>query len=582
MSGQARITAITVTYSGSTGTDPTITFNNGSYTIGGSALDLSTLFTSNSNGAVTYTVKTANGTGASISGTSFTATTAGTCTVQAAQAAQGSYNAKTVTATITVSTAPINVTLHYKGTTAVLSNQTNPYTLPTTGTYVADACDAWVFDGWYGNTYAKSTSKPTYITQLTSSGDAYAVYKNVAGGSGSSSTFVSSAQGYSNASPASEKVIDGVTYTWGDGALYYTSGSSVRMYANNTLTITASSAITAIDFTYSQGALVQAGASTGTITTGDWSGSASSITFTNTTGSQVRISQIIVTIGGGGTTYYSTDAECGPKVQATASPWVTSTNGQFVKVEVPVTATNFDKSSTLSASVSGAGFSIVGWGANGNSVTKDVDLTTSLILAYNPSAYNTTADATITFSSNYSGSQTPVYAAGTVHGRSLPEKFVIAIKNGDQWYALPANMSGSNTYAGIAVNVDNTTNPTKVTAGPATALYSLLNVYKTGGSGDRYANYGTRVRFLGNEKCLWSNAANSGTGISNNAVPNSATSDNYEWTLVTTDGVNYAINTNVAKKIEEGRELRYYAGESRFGMYTSGNSSFRFLPVDCD
>ncbi|MBQ3998032.1 MAG: hypothetical protein II644_01700, partial [Paludibacteraceae bacterium] len=175
---QARITSMAITYSGSTGTDPTITFNNGSYTIGGSALNLSTLFSSNSSGAVTYTVKNANGTGASISGTSFTATTAGTCTVQAAQAAQGSYNAKTVTADITVSNAPINVTLHYKGTTAALSNQTNPYTLPTTGTYVADACDAWTFDGWYNSSYVKNTSKPTYITQLTSSGDAYAVYKH--------------------------------------------------------------------------------------------------------------------------------------------------------------------------------------------------------------------------------------------------------------------------------------------------------------------------------------------------------------------------------------------------------------------
>lgn len=261
---------------------------------------------------------------------------------------------------------------------------------------------------------------------------------------------------------------------------------------------------------------------------------------------------------------------------------MTSTNGQFVKVEVPVTATNFDKNSTLSASVSGTGFSFVGWGANGNSVTKDVDLTTSLILAYCPTAYNTTTDATITFSSDYSGSQTPVYTNGTVHGRSLPEKFVIAIKQGEQWLALPANMSGSATYAGVAVDVDDATTPTKVTAGPATALYSLLNVYKTSGASDRYAEYGTRVRFLGNEKCLWSNAANGGTGINNGAVPTSANSDNYEWTLATTDGVIYAINTNVQQKITEGRELRYRAGESRFGMYTDGNSSFRFLPVDCD
>lgn len=86
--------------------DPTITFNNGAYTIGGSALNLSTLFTSNSSGAVTYTVKNANGTGATVAGTSFTATTAGTATVTATQAAvAGTYNAKAVDATITVNAA---------------------------------------------------------------------------------------------------------------------------------------------------------------------------------------------------------------------------------------------------------------------------------------------------------------------------------------------------------------------------------------------------------------------------------------------------------------------------------------------
>lgn len=84
--------------------DPTITFNNGSYTIGGADLDLTTLFSSNSSGAVTYSVSNANGTGATVStsGTDFSATTAGTCTVQASQAAATGYNAKAVTATITV------------------------------------------------------------------------------------------------------------------------------------------------------------------------------------------------------------------------------------------------------------------------------------------------------------------------------------------------------------------------------------------------------------------------------------------------------------------------------------------------
>ena len=85
--------------------DPTATFSNGEYTVGGAALDLSTLWESDSDGTVTYSVKTNGGTGASISGTSFTATTAGSCTVQASQAATTGYNAITKTATITVNPA---------------------------------------------------------------------------------------------------------------------------------------------------------------------------------------------------------------------------------------------------------------------------------------------------------------------------------------------------------------------------------------------------------------------------------------------------------------------------------------------
>ena len=500
----------------------------------------------------------------------------GSTTITASVEASGTYCSASASYTINVTKAPINVTLYYKGTSTTLNNQPNPYTLPTTGTYAANACDAWTFDGWYGNSYTKSTSKPTYITELTASGNAYAVYKHTEGGSSPEIHNFSNSDSYTSPTP----IATGVTIAFSKGNNTsnspYWDGSAVRVYYKNTMTITSTGdPLTRIEFTQTSGTNTIS-VNTGTISGLVWTGNASSVTFT-LGGSSGHRKITSVSIGGGGTTYYSTEAECGPKVQATASPWVTSTNGQFVKVEVPVTATNFDKNSTLSAIVSGAGFSIVSWGANGNAVTKDVDLTTSLILAYNPTAYNTTTDATITFSSNYSGSQTPVYTAGTVHGRSLPEKFVIAIKNGDQWYALPANMSGSGTYAGEAVSVDNINNPTKVTAGPATALYGLLGV-----ASSRYSDYGTRVRFLGNEKCLWSNAANGGTGINNGAVPASATSDHYEWTLATTDGVTYAINTNVAKKIEEGRELRYYAGESRFGMYTSGNNSFRFLPVDCD
>ena len=83
-------------------TNSDATFSNGQYVIGGSALDLSTLFISSSTGAVTYTVKSAGDTGAAIAGTSFTATEAGTATVTATQAATATYAGATLDATITV------------------------------------------------------------------------------------------------------------------------------------------------------------------------------------------------------------------------------------------------------------------------------------------------------------------------------------------------------------------------------------------------------------------------------------------------------------------------------------------------
>ena len=115
-------------------TEPTITFNNGSYTVGGSALDLSTLFTSNSAGAVTYTVTNANGTGATINGTSFSATAAGTATVTATQAANGSHCEKAVTATITVTAASVDPDPEPGTETCITLGSDNSKDIKTDGT----------------------------------------------------------------------------------------------------------------------------------------------------------------------------------------------------------------------------------------------------------------------------------------------------------------------------------------------------------------------------------------------------------------------------------------------------------------
>lgn len=133
---------------------PTTAFANGSYTIGGSALDLSTLISSNnSSGAITYTVKYANGTGATIVGTSFSATVAGTATVTATQAANGGHCEKVMDATITVS-APaatlFTVTFAYNGATD--GNGTANVTQASAGANVTlptPTKDGYTFQGWY-------------------------------------------------------------------------------------------------------------------------------------------------------------------------------------------------------------------------------------------------------------------------------------------------------------------------------------------------------------------------------------------------------------------------------------------------
>ena len=81
---------------------PTASFSNSTYAIGGSALDLSSLWSSNSAGSVTYSVEDAAGTGASVSTAAFSATRAGKAKVKAVQAANGSYDAITKYAYITV------------------------------------------------------------------------------------------------------------------------------------------------------------------------------------------------------------------------------------------------------------------------------------------------------------------------------------------------------------------------------------------------------------------------------------------------------------------------------------------------
>lgn len=120
------IKSIKVTYTPSAAlekTDPTITFNAGSVRVG-RILDLSTLFSSNSTGDVTYSISEGD-TYASLSGSVLTGKEVGTVTVKAEQAETTTYNAGEATATITVNP--------YVQPTSVTANMNNNVFGVTTG-----------------------------------------------------------------------------------------------------------------------------------------------------------------------------------------------------------------------------------------------------------------------------------------------------------------------------------------------------------------------------------------------------------------------------------------------------------------
>ena len=223
---------------------------------------------------------------------------------------------------------PIDVTLHYKGIEETLSNKPSPYTLPTTGDYVGDACDGWEFAGWYGSEYAKSETEPTFLSQLTSSGDAYAVYSHTETTGGGTSTNTTTDNIFSNGTFANNII----TWTLSNVVSIKqerngNSNSAVadytdapRWYKGHKITITPSVDITKITVVAQSGYADELVNATFTNATASYSSNTVTITPVNgrdpitiVMGAQARLSTLTVTYSGGGsssTTYYSTTPEC--------------------------------------------------------------------------------------------------------------------------------------------------------------------------------------------------------------------------------------------------------------------------------
>ena len=252
---------------------------------------------------------------------------------------------------------------------------------------------------------------------------------------------------------------------------------------------------------------------------------------------------------------------------------VTSTVGQIVKVNVPITLKYSDAASITGTSDNEA-FTVV--------TKNDVAVGESNIeVHYKPTAYVNTANqeetATITLTTSNAATTT-----FNITGRCLPETFAIVAKVGNVWYALPSQGLNSTTPpTAYPVEVDNMADPTAVVSVPANADWSLRQVYASSGSNDRFADNGEKLVFVNDanpQKAL--NAGSTGNYLLTNAqydgYHNTTTPGFYEWTPTTTDLKTYTL-TNAQRT---DRTLNV-ATNTVFGVHSDNKATteVRFLPI---
>ena len=277
-----------------------------------------------------------------------------------------------------------------------------------------------------------------------------------------------------------------------------------------------------------------------------------------------------------------------PEVHLTGdNVYVTSTNGKSIMAVNTLTlnAINLVPGSTVRLSTpasSGIMFSKSGVKYNATTATVDFtadaggDITNETVYVhYYPTTAGTGAPTDITVTATYQ-TNTDYYSTRDVHVRNMPSAFAIAVKQGNNWFALPANIASATNPAGVPLNVDESSWTAK---GPSTLAYELWPVLSTTGSGDRYADYGEKVRFSGNSnKGLW--ASTSSNTLNDNAaiagIGTGSATDNYEWNLTTAvDGSTWKYTL----QMQGNSNLLHYYNSSVWGSYASGISDIYLIPL---
>ncbi len=157
-------------------------------------------------------------------------------------------------------------------------------------------------------------------------------------------------------------------------------------------------------------------------------------------------------------------------------------------------------------------------------------------------------------------------------GRALPDNFVIAEYLNDKWYALPADMDGSNTYAGKEIMVEGEGMNRVVTNATLDMVYSM----KTYNFDRSHVLFQSQF----NQGHLWA-ATGTETGINDNAKTISGQKDPYSWMPTPQDE---ALDTYVMSNVNNTKTL-VLNSDLKFGMYTkysTNTETVYFIPLKAE
>ncbi len=294
--------------------DPTITFDDGSVRVG-KTLDLSTLFTSNSTGEVTYSI-TSGDSKASIDGNTLTGVAVGDVTVKAQQAAKDEYNAGEKSATISVidpdltsiaiTTGP-SKTEYDEGELFDATGMVVTATFADASTEDVTASCTWTPSGTLTTSDTEVTISYTYnsVTKTATQGITVNAYTQLTEFdiNLNNSLFGTSYNGsVSNVSDSNPVIgtLNHVTVTYAGGGNHYINDSHIRFYPSNKLTFEAPAGyvITKIVFTAAGDwtATINSDKGTYTSNTKTWTGEASKVQFTGSGSGQCRMSKAAITL----------------------------------------------------------------------------------------------------------------------------------------------------------------------------------------------------------------------------------------------------------------------------------------------